>query len=1039
MKNNIVAYINGNEYEAVSGVVYAEEFNETLDSLSIVIDNVPKGKRISLNPYDFVRVMNKSEDSDKYPFDVEMIVDNYVESEESISQHIYKYSINLMSETKLLEKIQCPNLAITHSLVAGKKSIFEYIKQFHELYAPKIKIGNNATAKTWTYAPLFSLSSELEGKFGNVPCADMAMQQPTLRQLLTNLMLQSSCIPVIKNRTLTYLDLSEKPTEFNVSASGLNKIQRSNSSDSYVNTLTSMKDQLLDTGNKVISETLGFRDKDNVLIKQTENLKLETAFPIYNVTKCIMRMPCGISAKFHVDNINCGRNMIDKTLPILNLERVDNKIRFMYYVADGASVPSVKKAFITFYKQNPSVALAVKETVDVTSEIVFNQWAEVAIPGDLTQNDYFYFYSETSDGRIIATRLCQLDTKDVDNIIDPKDYNLGIKDVYGYFKTDITPNVVENTKRKLLNVDFTTMPNSDGATASDVAKWIYGTVGYSIGSKTISGFSQTYSKSVGWWDEKYTYFENIVNVLAPASEWYGVSRFDSAVEIVYRNWLGGYKGYLGFYITPYTNTFASTIFDIEYQPLNSVTLKTFKEDTPIELEQLDGTSQGVTDFDRFADNLQEKTDRLGNDVMSINQTTDDGSDVQKVNTHYDDYVCFKRTIAISNNYVQANYSLSKDYVMKNYFTSITTKYRAYEHVDYSQSTLRKESRHTFVTLDKGNHLGESIILNIKGEQPSIFFKGLTEYSDATPIRYAYEQANNESGALETAKYDVSAITCENSLLFSFESPDNVGAGSYLNSPKVDESLGGVTQSYQIWGNDYKKSRFLGFIDKLPYYDSTSDSVFFEACKTPIFENNSYVLINDRIRIEDTSGKARFYQDPSERLNFTAQFVYMNKAKDVIEFSEELIKNCPYIDNSVYGRANGIVIVTNESDNKLYDYPNQKGVLIPNLKISDLVHVSSNNNEIIVKSLGCVKSEYENYTYKIVHSYRDDSDGSYKHVDIALVKIKGAQSITLYAYLNDTNTQKIYGVDDNGVFRPMYKDDGSGNRTYTLLQMEGMEL
>lgn len=31
MKNNIVAYINGNEYEVVSGAVYTEEFNETLD------------------------------------------------------------------------------------------------------------------------------------------------------------------------------------------------------------------------------------------------------------------------------------------------------------------------------------------------------------------------------------------------------------------------------------------------------------------------------------------------------------------------------------------------------------------------------------------------------------------------------------------------------------------------------------------------------------------------------------------------------------------------------------------------------------------------------------------------------------------------------------------------------------------------------------------------------------------------------------------------------------------------------------------------
>ena len=81
MKNDLVAYINGKAYHVVSGAVYNEEYNETLDSLAIVLDNVAKVDRLEIHPYDFVRVQNVG---DGLPFNVEMLVDNWVESEENI-------------------------------------------------------------------------------------------------------------------------------------------------------------------------------------------------------------------------------------------------------------------------------------------------------------------------------------------------------------------------------------------------------------------------------------------------------------------------------------------------------------------------------------------------------------------------------------------------------------------------------------------------------------------------------------------------------------------------------------------------------------------------------------------------------------------------------------------------------------------------------------------------------------------------------------------------------------------------------------------
>ena len=1016
MKNDLIACINGKAYHVVSGAVYNEEYNETLDSMSIVLDNVAKADRIEIHPYDFVRVKNVG---DGLPFDKEMLVDDWVESEENIHDHIYKYQINLMSETKLLEKTQCPNIAITHSETQGKKDIFEKISQFFELYAPKVKMKSSDTK--WGYKPLYELDEEsLKAKFQGVPCADMTMQMPTLRQLFTNLMLQKGCIPILKERKLAYLDLTAKAVFFNIDAKGVNKVQRSNSSDSYVNTVESQNDQLLDTGNKVISETLGFRDKDNVLIKQDENLKLETAFPIYGVSKCAMRIPSAISSTFQADNINYDSE--DPTLPAFQVKREGNNIQIMFYAYEEqkGEIPSVAEAFITFYEGT----YVVKKTVDVTKLFAWNTWYAVAIPDGLAGSDKFYFYSRLSDGRIIATRLCNLDANAVASIKTPMTFDDGKRGVYGYFKTDITPNVVENSKRKLLDTDFTTMPND--ATPSELAKWIYGTVGYSIGSKTITGFSQKYSKAQGWWNNEKTYFENIVNVLADGGKYYPTSRFDDSVEQAYREWLGGYKGELELKPSPYSSTFASAIFDIEYQPLNSVTFKAYKEDTPVEYTQLDGTASGLTDFDRFAKNMQQKADRLGNEIMSISQTTNDATALQGVNTDYDDHICFKRTLAIANNYVQATYTLSKDYVIKNYFTSITTKYRAYEHVDYAQSTLRKEHKNVFVTIDaKENHQGECDTLSFYEEPVSAFLKGLLPYDKGKGLRYAIEQGESEGGALETAKYDLSAVTCDTAILLSYESPDNVGAGSYLKSPLVDTDLGGVAQTWQIWGEGYKEKRFVGFVDYLPYYESTGTDLFDKASKTPLCPDNAEAVANVKV---SSSGQWVQYKDEAERLNVSVQFTYVNKASDCFEFTEEMLKNMPYIDNSQYGHANAIVFLIDGKDVRLMGYPNKKGRLYTDedgnlAPIGDLVSLGSDGQSVTFKSVKDAVKIFD-CPYKIVHAFKD-ANGDWQWADIALWK--SSESGTLHVYLNDTNTQKVYAEDAYKVLRLMYQDDGKGNK------------
>ena len=124
------------EYEVVVGSTFTDVYNEELDSATILLAHVPLEDRLTdIKPYDFVRIWDEnsfySEYTDTYAFEHVYLVDNYYEKEERITENrLFSYTIKLMSLTKLLEKIQCPNLTIIHDIkngVINKKTIFQKI------------------------------------------------------------------------------------------------------------------------------------------------------------------------------------------------------------------------------------------------------------------------------------------------------------------------------------------------------------------------------------------------------------------------------------------------------------------------------------------------------------------------------------------------------------------------------------------------------------------------------------------------------------------------------------------------------------------------------------------------------------------------------------------------------------------------------------------------------------------------------------------------------------------------------------------------
>lgn len=1117
MMHNIVAVFASNinaEYPVVNGSIFNEEYNETLDSATIVLSQITKENRLSyIKPYEYVRVYDKNswdEDEQAYGFDKIYLVDNFNEQENNIKEHIFGYTINLMSETKILEKIQCPNLTVTHAVnngVSTQKTILQKIREYMELFVPKMKYSSDGV--NWSYQPVIKFDGltetsevitesdvsqnederafspvltgyeasiyyyitdtsinmndvriidweiiDIDGygtnpldvtnktfiinrtdrriefyifcdrepqnvyfyisftysyierhsiinshwqKF-NVPCADMPFNVPTLRQLLTTLMQQVGCIPVVRNRKLDFLDFQLDAVDFAIDndytlGNTVNYIRRGLSSDSYVNSLVNISEQVLDSGNKVICEALGFRDLEKAILKQQENLFLETKFPIYKVEG--FKINAYVDSNITINSPGAIRSVGISTTTVqwsAEITKTDNKVKLNFRMSYTHSITP----FITGIDiRGQLYCFAYNDTanpqIEQINERYFTDDFTVGTDGvfefNLSNTSYDTFYFVGYVGIF-----------DPDVIIQGHAYDVfvsnfaGSKQLLTLYSQDITQLLVEKSIRQNLSVNFSamvdeTMPNLSGVTLSTLAKYVYGTIEYSIGSTKISGFSDSYNyghqTALGWINTGYTYIENIWNFIT--------TRYTSSIEnVVRKNYaniptikdtvynydpsygkeevvqtgstinmvINSIKPYnpMKNNLAPYP-IFTSDInfsflwFDISYQPLNSFNLSYVKKDEDIDfaLEQFDGNVSGLTDFDRLSIHEQEQVDRIGNETLTINQRAIDFDDIRtfsngplyfKDDTNRDGsingsdkgikYIIFKRSFTIKNNFFNVTYIGSKDAILKNYFTSIRTKYRAYQYVDYNQSVLRKEKDIFYVKLsENGWYDGDD----------HIYFGGLeSSYDFALQQRYLtkllgswvpaytdhvsqdYSTVNSVKNCVlasddEQTKNEVSVIAHKNFFAIIYEEKDNVGSGTYIDSDAFDQAadnvdalLGGVPQTWQIWDDNYNDGHIVSYVSNLKisnifnsYMDASSATTteimsdFNKLLKLPILDNvfanvinNSqnnvvFSIVNDKTNVLHYAEKRMktFYKDYSERINHTAQFIYYTDSENIL--------------------------------------------------------------------------------------------------------------------------------------------------------------
>lgn len=881
--NKVYAYFSSENagygtipYPVVFDAPITEEYSETLDSATIVVPNIPLARRLDIEPYQECALEITSGDTTTTKV---FLIDSVTESVTNVNDAnaYYTYTIDLMSETKYLEKIQCPNLVITHSEVSGANTIMYYVSLYMSLYCPKIKFYDKTTG-TWNYKPLIAVSSAINDKF-SVPCADMSMSKPTLRQVLTSLMIQKSCIPTVVNRTLGFLDLAKEPSTFNRSTGRLT-VERSISSDSYVNTLVNMSDNVIDQGDCIVSESLVFRDRDNLLLKQKENLELETRYPIYSVSNFTLNAYCNTNLYINKNGEIPYRYFVNESSSYysyfgleINMQTDREKLRFLYQTTGGVTTEHTFKgyAFITTYicHWTTDNRFVVDKTLTQETDVftlTLNNYYDVSLfnpaSNGYSENKYttncfalhFVSYYGTMDGATWNKNFFISDAYDQSTTLyslpamfhapystassnymqsaafNPSDWSsttyAGGWILSYLYKKDITPLLVENSKRSQLNVDFLAMPSAF-VDVETMSKWLYCTVGYSIGSNVISGFSTTYSKSYGFWDSTKTYIENIFKALQ-INDQTGESLTSETIHDMFGGALDKFTIGIGKGIEARDNTlinpffekslenFTMLFFDIAYTPLNKVVMRHFKDDVDLPLEQLNSSEDGISSATLLSMNQQETIDRLGNDVIGIHERISTLDELQELPCDFNGYTIFKREYKIGKNAIDVNYYASKNHIIKNYFTSIMTKYRAYEYVDYNKSVLRRESDCVHMLFSQKGYLNGDDKLEASAEFPLSLIDGIMDKRYGKKLNYSYN-----GGASEWYKSECATYTTDSSVYMNYTQFDNGSEGIFIDGKYLDingnyasDPIGGIPQQWYAPYSGWKNAVSIGFVDNI---------------------------------------------------------------------------------------------------------------------------------------------------------------------------------------------------------------------------------
>lgn len=483
---------------------------------------------------------------------------------------------------------------------------------------------------------------------------------------------------------------------------------------------------------------------------------------------------------------------------------------------------------------------------------------------------------------------------------------------------DITPLVKLNSERQLLKKDWNEFENNfEPETINDLSKYRMATIGYDIGSKYITGWGEKYNyikKDLSWFKYDRTYIENIL-LLVDKINPYGDKDFfmlnsQDKEKIVIPGRIYEENNYSDF-VNPFSNMslgLKSLFFKIEYEGFYNGTIVHSKNNGYSDITINDNSSASLTLLEKDGLFQKEKINRFSNEQVTIQARYTDISDVQPLGSVYgDDIVIYHREISVFDNVILATYYGTKDYVLKNYFTTVFAKHRPYNLLPYEESVIRAENKKVFLNFSKEKLLYEkNKTFNFNLNNILNFLSANTNKNAVFSNELALkdEQINAGYMKINGEKYasDVNTFVSGNSLCLNMAMYDNVSGGVYIKDKEPDVSLmdanvkkdfTGSVQDWYITVDDVET----GYLKNIGFYFSHNENGFSNQSFSKNFIKESFYeqifklpKINNEQNEEVNliSGEFELNKDNKELIDMTFQIEPISTTNDVF-FSQWMMK------------------------------------------------------------------------------------------------------------------------------------------------------
>lgn len=662
----------------------------------------------------------------------------------------------------------------------GALSVYEAVRQAVELYSPYLKAKESADSDEWSYRRKFSVGGDVKAIFSSVAAPENQWNCPNLRDYITRLMYVKDCIPVVRDNVIGCMSLSKRGVVPFDGSKGLFGIESyAMDGDSYCDRLIRTYSDGLSKDNVVSCvERTGFRNSDSATLT-LDALRLELSHPIYRITKILMCHYNDMTATTSAGAVSTYSGVVKHDITPLVLMNSQRNLLSEDWASLNAATPKSLKELAKFKYATVGY--------DVGSRHITGWGAKYTYPSCV-----FWSGSKTV----------------IENIFT--------------FAHKLAPYGLNSFS---LRAKLQELAGSDGSIDPGASVFTTGADGE---RKAL------YSSNVG------------IDSAGTSGEQEWGSETASELQTIDL----GQTTYGGVF-TNLTQKMKSLFFIVEYEGYVSASVVASKDFHDGDVVSRDNASSSLSFVESDGANQKEKVNRLGNaivtqpvrcsslsDVQELSQVWDgyslsdeeisQGADVDASGRakEHDDEVLYQRMMVFERDFVQASYTFCRNYVLRNYFTSVFAKRRPYALASYDESVERQENRTIQLRFSADSCYyqpeSESKVANYSESTliPTVlsFFKA-TEY-DADGVKtiekgvdscyYMVFPSDNfaYSGQCGVFAADCQKFTSGNSACFSVSMQDSASAGVFVSdwNPTLGSYIGNLVRSrlsaISSWKNGY---------------------------------------------------------------------------------------------------------------------------------------------------------------------------------------------------------------------------------------------